>query len=156
MKLRFWLALGGLSLVPLTLLAAQKPAPPAPAEPEAAFEIPDSAKSLRNPIPKSEDVLRAGRALFRAHCETCHGIRGKGDGPSARLHELRKNVAPRDLTDPDVQGLQDGEIFWRLTNGYIDGENIIMPAYRNKIPQEAQRWALVMYVRELGRLAGPK
>ena len=155
MKLRFWLALGGLSLVPLTLLAAQKPAPPAPAEP-AAFEIPDSAKSLRNPIQKSEDVMRAGRALWRAHCETCHGIRGKGDGPSARLHELRKNVAPRDLTDPDVQSLQDGEIFWRITNGYIDGDNIIMPAYRNKVPHDAQRWALVLYVRELGRLAGQK
>jgi mono/diheme cytochrome c family protein len=155
MKLRIWLALGGLSLVPLTLFAAQqKPAPPA-AEPEA-FEIPESAKSLRNPVQRTDDIVRTGRALWRAHCETCHGVRGRGDGPSARLHELRKNVAPRDLTDSDVQSLADGEIFWRITNGYIDGDNIIMPAYRNKVPQDAQRWQLVLYVRELGRLAGQK
>jgi mono/diheme cytochrome c family protein len=141
-------------LVPLGAAAAQKPSAPPKAEPEA-FEIPESAKELRNPLQRTEDVVRLGRSLWRVHCETCHGLGGKGDGPSARLHELRKNVAPRDLTDPDVQSMADGEIFWRITNGYIDGDNIIMPAYRNKVPLDTQRWQLVLYVRELGR-AGRK
>jgi mono/diheme cytochrome c family protein len=155
MKLRFWLAAGGLVLVPLAVLAASPQAGSPKAQPEPG-EIPESAKALRNPVQRTEDVARAGRALWREHCETCHGTGGRGDGPSARLHELRKNVAPRDLTDPEVQAMADGEIFWRVTNGFIDGDNIIMPAYRNKVPLENQRWQLVLYVRELGRAAARK
>ena len=155
MKLRFWLAAGVLMLVPpVGQAASPQPAPPR-TQPEPG-EIPESAKALRNPVARTEDVTRAGRALWREHCETCHGVRGRGDGPSARLHELRKNVAPRDLTEAEVQSMADGEIFWRITNGYIDGDNIIMPAYRNKVPMEAQRWQLVLFVRELGRLAPAK
>jgi hypothetical protein len=103
-------------------------------------------------VARSDEALKGGRVLWRAHCETCHGEKGRGDGPNARLHERRKGIAPRNLTDPAVQeNLTDGEIFFRIGRGIVEGESIIMPAYLTKIPAEADRWKLVLFVRELGR-----
>jgi mono/diheme cytochrome c family protein len=121
-----------------------------------AGDITPAQRDRRNPVARSEESLRAGRALWRSHCETCHGAKGKGDGPNARLHERRKGYAPRNLTDPAVQeNLTDGEIFFRITTGIVEGASIIMPAYEAKVPDEADRWTVVLYVRELGR-AGPR
>ena len=122
---------------------------------EAALEVPEAAVNRRNPVVPSEETISAGRSLWRTHCETCHGPLGKGDGPNARLHEARKGHAPRNLTEPEVQeNLTDGEIFWRLSKGIVEGNNIIMPRYEAKVPSETARWQLVLYVRQLGRL-GP-
>lgn len=150
-------ALGALAL--LSFAGAAGPAAPAAKPSESPepdpLEIPASARSFRNPLQASETTLRAGRVLWQAHCESCHGTQGRGDGPNARLHELRKGHQPRDLTDPKLQeNLTDGELFWRVSKGIIeDGDNIIMPAYERKLPIEAQRWEIVLYVRELGRAA---
>jgi mono/diheme cytochrome c family protein len=158
MRLKLWVAVGSIALVPFVVSvgsAASRRADPK-AEPES-WEIPDSAKALKNPVAMADEpTLQAGKALWRAHCQTCHGATGKGDGPNARLHEKRKSVAPRNLTDPEIQALSDGEIFWRITNGYIDGDNVIMPAYQKKIPADLQRWQVVVYVRALGRGATAK
>jgi hypothetical protein len=145
------------SAVILVLLDRPVPAVPLAkraSEPKPAVEeaIPEAARNRKNPLVPSEETLSAGRTSWRSHCETCHGALGKGDGPNARLHEARKGYAPRNLTDPDVQdNLTDGEIFWRLSKGIVEGGNIIMPAYEAKVPSETARWELVLFVRELGR-----
>jgi len=132
--------------------------PPPGAVPQAGnpdantFEIPESARALRNPVTRSTESVRHARVLWRTHCESCHGASGRGDGPDARLHERRKGFAPRDLTDPAVQeNLTDGEIYWRIAKGIVEGDNIIMPAYEQKVPAELERWHLVLFVREVGR-----
>ena len=38
---------------------------------------------LRNPFPPNPESLQAGRLVYQQHCETCHGLAGHGDGPSA-------------------------------------------------------------------------
>ena len=38
---------------------------------------------LRNPFPANPESLQAGRLVYQQHCETCHGLAGHGDGPSA-------------------------------------------------------------------------
>jgi hypothetical protein len=120
--------------------------------PEPDSEIPASASDRKNPIAASDENLGAGRMLWRTHCETSHGTFGKGDGPNARLHEARKGYAPRNLTDPDVQeNLTDGDIFWRISKGIIEGDNVIKPTYENKVPSETARWQLVLFVRHLRR-----
>jgi len=119
---------------------------------EDELEVPVAERERKNPVALSADALRAGRFQWREHCETCHGAQGRGDGPNARLHERRKGHAPRNLTEPEVQeNLTDGEIFWRISKGIIEDENIIMPEFATKVPSETQRWQLVLYVRELGR-----
>ncbi len=119
-------------------------------------EIPESVRELRNPVTPSPEGLRAARVLWKKHCETCHGVSGRGDGPNARLHEQRKNVAPKDLTEAAFQkDIADGEIYWRIGNGIIDADDIIMPAYAEKIPSDVERWRLVVFVRELGKAKAP-
>jgi mono/diheme cytochrome c family protein len=147
---------GALGLVPLLSAA---PALPRPVRQDAAadpLEIPVEAQNRPNPVTPSADALRVGQFLWRDNCLTCHGTRGKGDGPNARLHEMRKGVAPKDLTDPELQqSLTDGGLFYRVSKGIIDGGEIIMPAYADRIPNETDRWKLVLFVRELGRAARP-
>jgi mono/diheme cytochrome c family protein len=149
--MRFPIAVSLLAALPLAVLAQTPPKRGAKKSVEDTLEIPDAARDRRSPVMRSEQTLRLGRALWQTHCETCHGTAGKGDGPNARLHERRKGHAPRNLTDPNVQeNLTDGEIFWRVTKGIIEGDNIIMPTYENKAT-DMERWLLVLFVRELGK-----
>ena len=154
--MRFPIAVSLLATLPLLALAQTPPkraAGPKKSS-EELLEIPDAARDRRSPVLRSEQTLRLGRALWQIHCETCHGTAGKGDGPNARLHERRKGHAPRNLTDPNVQeNLTDGEIFWRVTKGIIEEDNIIMPTYEDKAT-DVERWLLVLFVRELGKAGG--
>ena len=155
--MRLPIAVSLLAALPLAVLAQapQKRGPGAKKSVEDTLEIHDAARDRRSPVLRSEQTLRLGRALWQVHCETCHGTAGKGDGPNARLHERRKGHAPRNLTDPNVQeNLTDGEIFWRVTKGIIEGDNIIMPTYENKAT-DMERWLLVLFVRELGKAGAP-
>jgi mono/diheme cytochrome c family protein len=149
---RSWLGPGLLALLPFVSAASAdlKRAEKA----EELPEIPAEARNRSNPVVATEEALRSGRSVWHSYCESCHGAQGRGDGPDARLHELRKGHAPRDLTDQKVQtNLTDGEIFWRITHGIVENEDVIMPAYESKIRNEKQRWETVLYVRELGRAA---
>jgi mono/diheme cytochrome c family protein len=144
-----------LALAPLMAAAAAAPQKAGGIDRNGdARDIPDAASARRNPVLGSEEALREGRGLWTTHCQNCHGAEGRGDGPDAKLHERRKGHAPRNLTDPDVQeNLTDGDIFYRISNGIIEREkdNIIMPAFGDKVPSEAGRWRLVLFVRQLGR-----
>jgi mono/diheme cytochrome c family protein len=104
-----------------------------------------------NPITNSQESLKRGRALYQQHCATCHGDRGRGDGPYARLH-ARRSKPPRDLTLPHIQErLTDGEIFWKITSGLRQGDRIIMPGFEDDIRAPEDRWKVVLHVRLLGR-----
>src|SRR5688572_5256607 len=147
MKAAGWLALGALACVPPTVQGGAGPRPRG-----GTLEIPESARDLKNPLRATGETVRAGRLLWGAHCQTCHGAMGRGDGPNARLHEVRKAVRPQDLTNRAVQdGMTDGELFWRISHGILEEDgNVIMPAYRDKVRDETQRWQLVVFVRHLG------
>jgi len=113
-------------------------------------EAPAEIRDRPNPVVTGPESIKAGRVLWEKHCFTCHGDAGRGDGPNARLHEARKGVKPRDLTDPKLQNnMTDGEIFWRVSKGLVEHGEVLMPSYEEKIPSEAQRWQLVHYVRSL-------
>lgn len=133
----------GLLLVLLTTPAlAQKPAP---------WTAPKEERNRQNPVAPSEDARKRGRVLYQRHCAMCHGDKGKGDGPAARLHAERAKRAPQDLTDAKVQfALSDGEIFWKITAGLRENAQIIMPTFREEIGKDEDRWKLVHFVRALG------
>lgn len=155
MRLKLVLRGGVLVLFPILLWGATPPKGSQSTRHAAEdAEIPAAAAARRNPVSSSNEALRGGRRLWMSNCETCHGAEGRGDGPNARLHEARKGFAPRNLTDPAVQeNLTDGEIYWRISRGIIEGENIIMPSFEGKIPSETDRWQVVLFVRALGRAA---
>jgi mono/diheme cytochrome c family protein len=41
------------------------------------------AKNLRNPQPPTTTSIANGKKLAEANCVSCHGPKGKGDGPAA-------------------------------------------------------------------------
>lgn len=135
----------GAVLAGATALAqtAQKPAP---------WIAPQQEKDRPNPVPVTEEAFKRGRVLFQRHCSMCHGEKGRGDGPAARMHAQRAGRAPRDLTSPKVQELMtDGEIFWKLSTGLKEDGRIIMPGFGEEITKEEDRWRLVHFVRLFGK-----
>lgn len=48
-----------------------------------AKKLPESQRRAGNPVPADEASLKRGAAIFKTYCATCHGERGKGDGPAS-------------------------------------------------------------------------
>jgi mono/diheme cytochrome c family protein len=128
-----------------TVLAAATIAGPVRAH-SKKWVAPDAAVARANPVPAGAEPVARGRALYTEHCESCHGPKGKGDGPDAKPgHD-----APHDLSDPALQKrMTDGEILWKMTEGRTDDGHVLMPGFVEDIPSEEDRWKVVHYVRTL-------
>lgn len=125
-------------------------APPAAAPPASHSSGPSAAESAgakaQNPIARDDHSVGLGRTVYAKNCQSCHGPRGRGDGPAVG----RLNVSVPDLTDADVQSETDGELFTIITKGSKP-----MPAYRRLLNEE-QRWHVVNYVRSaFGKQGNP-
>ena len=94
-------------------------------------------------IARAADPAPAARDYSR-YCETCHGAKGRGDGPRAHLLEappddLSDCTATRKISDPQFfQAIQQG--------GMAVGMSPEMPAWGGAL-EPAQIKALVAYVR---------
>lgn len=120
--------------------------PPAAAVPTRGKErLPPlaDAKSLRNPVERTDWNLLKGKELYGIFCFPCHGESGKGDGPIAR----KFTPAPVDI-GPAGHGalLSDGELFVIVSSGSGG-----MPAFRHDL-LPAERWLVVHAVRALKHL----
>ena len=99
------------------------------------------AQKLKNPEPKTDETIDAGKKLYQRHCASCHGPNGKGDGGMALA-----GGTPSDLTDETWDyGSTDGEIFVVIR----DGVSSDMLAYKDKL-NEKQIWQIVHYLRSIG------
>jgi len=101
-----------------------------------------------NPLTPSEFVLARGQNRFNTFCSPCHNYTAKGDGlvqkkgmGSAETMNLTRDVA---------RAYSSAKLFHIISAG----QNI-MPAYGDRI-NEADRWAIVHYVRELQKNAAEK
>jgi len=60
-------------------------------------------------LAQEQGVIEAGKREFQRSCATCHGVAGKGDGPSASV----LNVQPTDLTQ--LSKNHEGVfLFWQI------------------------------------------
>jgi mono/diheme cytochrome c family protein len=138
-------AVAAVSAAPESLAATPTPVPDEVLE----WVAPTVERARPNPISHSPEAVKKGRGLFIEHCAVCHGTEGRGDGPAARPH-ARKAAPPRDLTRSEVQArLTDGEIHWKIVSGLRWQGRIIMPAFGEEIPNEENRWRLILFVRTL-------
>jgi len=113
-------------------MAQKKPGP---------WETPAKFKTMKNPVKTTDaEAIANGKALYAKHCKSCHGSKGLGDGPKAAT--LKTSTG--DFSSKEFQAYTDGEIFYKVTTGRDE-----MPAYDKKIPDEADRWALVNFMRTL-------
>ena len=104
----------------------------------APWVAPASEKAKKNPMPADKKTTDQGEKVAKVNCVSCHGNKGKGDGPAA----VALNPKPADWTSKRVQDEPDGELFWKITTGRGP-----MPAWRH-LP-ENDRWAVVRYIRTL-------
>ncbi len=102
------------------------------------WNVPDTHKNKKNPVAKDAEALSTGKALWATHCKSCHGTKGLGDGSKA----AQLKTEPGDFSKADVQAQTDGELFYKTSVGRDD-----MPAFKKKIPDQDDMWALVHYMR---------
>jgi len=95
-----------------------------------------------NPVPADDVSIARGQQLYITHCQMCHGVEGRGNGPIAAFLIQKK---PADLTTSVVQDKDDGTLFLIISNGSASG---YMPAMNENFPVR-ERWDLVNYLRQL-------
>ena len=100
--------------------------------------VPDVAKNKKNPVANDAAAIATGKGLWSTHCKSCHGAKGLGDGSKA----AQLKTEPGNFSKDEVQAETDGEFFYKLSEGRDD-----MPAFKKKIPDEDDRWAVVNYMR---------
>jgi mono/diheme cytochrome c family protein len=103
------------------------------------------------PMPLTADLMARGRQRFEIYCSPCHGLAGAGDGLVARRADrlMEQGQAtwtpPANLHDQTVRERPVGHLFNTITYGIRT-----MPSYGSQVT-EADRWAIVAYVRALQR-----
>jgi mono/diheme cytochrome c family protein len=109
----------------------------------------ESAGNARTGKPaRTPETIAAGREVYRAQCEKCHGAEGKGDGPS-------RGVAlpqPRDFSKKQFKYVStesrvpsEDDLYRRVTLGIAGTQ---MAAFGDTVG-EWDRWAVVYYVQQL-------
>jgi mono/diheme cytochrome c family protein len=99
------------------------------------------AARIANPLTPGDTLaLRAGKVMFERNCAVCHGPIGRGDGPL--IGPGKFPFAP-DLTLPVTVQRSDGYMYAVIRAG-----RGLMPAYGPRM-NHLERWATVMYVRQL-------
>ncbi|MBI5858229.1 MAG: c-type cytochrome [Sphingobacteriales bacterium] len=113
---------------------------PKPQLQQEPWNVPDSYKNKVNPLKGDAESIATGKTLYTQHCKSCHGTKGKGDGPKASQLDTECG----DFTKATFQAQTDGSIFYKTYQGRKD-----MPSYKTKIPDANDIWAVVNYMRTL-------
>ena len=100
---------------------------------------PSRAAKKKNPIEANEVSLAKGKPVWVKECASCHGDKGKGDGPAVK--DLEKK--PEDLTLPKTLNQTDGALFWKIAEGRKP-----MATYEKTLNEE-DRWHVINYLRIL-------
>ncbi len=122
---------------------------------DAAFAGPYGTPNVVD-IPKAPDYdegkLARGKEVFEANqCADCHGVNGRGNGPSAPdlVDDWGYPIRPADMTKRwTFRASSTREDVYRTFTTGLNGTP--MPSYAQTITEE-DRWALVDYVWSLSR-----
>ena len=110
------------------------------------YAVSESMRSMRNPVPITNDAVNAGLEHFADHCAVCHGNDGSGNT------EMGRGLWPKapDMRLPATQQLTDGELFAIIEHGVrFTG----MPGWgTGNVADEQSTWQLVHFIRALPHL----
>ena len=120
------------SVMTVTLLMAFAPKIQDP------WPVPDKYKNMPNPVKSDATSLATGKELYTQHCKSCHGTKGKGDGPKAAQLDTESG----DFTIAAFKSQTDGALFYKTFEGRKD-----MPSFKKKIADQNDIWAVVNYMR---------
>ena len=117
---------------------------------------PSSVPLPEPPALDAAAVARGRQAFEAAGCASCHGERGRGDGPSASQlkDETGLRIRPADLRYPArfKNGAAPIDVYRTLVTG-LDGTP--MPSYAGAFEDPRTLWDLVAYVGSLARHRPP-
>jgi mono/diheme cytochrome c family protein len=131
-------ALGGIAVFAVAIMVSSILL----ARDQSDWVAPPEAKNLKNPVPANDTTLAAGKEIYTAKCEECHGEKGDGNGDEAMMYDPK----PGDFTNAQqMKQLTDGELFWKITEGKKP-----MPSFKNRLTEE-QRWQVVNYIRTFSK-----
>jgi len=84
--------------------------------------------------------------LFQELCSVCHGVGGKGDGPSAQGLEPK----PADFTNCKTRAKDSDTVLFRIIKegGQAAGRSTVMPSWKDSLSDQQIR-ELVKYIRGL-------
>ena len=104
------------------------------------WPVPDAWKNKVNPLKGDAGSLTKGKEVYNLHCKSCHGTKGKGDGPKASQLDTECG----DFTTATFKAQTDGALYYKTSEGRKD-----MPSFKKKIPDAEDIWAVVNYMRTL-------
>ncbi len=95
----------------------------------------------------SPDLIQKGKPLFAHYCAHCHGLAGDGDGFNAEFLDKE----PAELSGSKFQAKKTNHQIYKVISqgGASARKSHLMPVF-GKTLSEAEIWALVAYVRDLG------
>jgi mono/diheme cytochrome c family protein len=102
------------------------------------WTVPDKNAKMANPVKSDDESLKTGKEVWAKHCQSCHGKQGKGDGSKA----AQLKTLPGDFSKADFHKQSDGALYYKVAEGRDD-----MPAFKKKIPDQDEIWAVVNYIR---------
>lgn len=105
------------------------------------WTVPAKYKAMKSTVKAGDaSINTVGKETYNKHCKSCHGAKGLGDGPkSASLKTLVPSFA-----DKKFKAQADGDIYFQSFIGRDE-----MPNFEKKIIDEADRWAVVGYIKNL-------
>jgi len=105
------------------------------------WTIPAKYKSMKSTVKAGDpSIATVGKDLYNKNCKSCHGTKGLGDGTkSASL----KTAIPS-FADAKFKAAAPGDVYYQSFIGRDE-----MPNFEKKITDEADRWAVVAYIKSL-------
>jgi len=100
--------------------------------------------------PVTADRIKEGRALFqKLECWKCHGVTGRGNGPSADTLTDDQNRPIKPFNFHDSQSFKCGSSDAAMYKDFMTGlDGSPMPSFSDNVTPD-QAWELVMYLRTL-------
>ncbi len=101
-----------------------------------------STMAFAQKVERTPENIGKGEAIYKKHCQMCHGATGLGDGPAGK----RLKPKPYNFQDKEKMSAQtDEHLFKDITKG--EGP---MPAFERKL-KENERWMVLHYIRTFAK-----
>lgn len=90
----------------------------------------------------SAQAIVRGQALYQQHCQRCHGVDGRGEGPDAP----KLPMWPPNLNGRLLWQRLEGELWWRVRHGLQDRHGqTTMPGFAEAL-SEADTWRVLDFL----------
>jgi thiosulfate dehydrogenase len=102
------------------------------------------AQGLKSPLQLTDDNLTAGLALYRAHCQVCHG------GADGRASSIARGLTPNvpQLAKDGVEDDPEGVTYWKVAHGIrFTG----MPAFGETL-SGPEMWQIALFAKHMDSL----